>query len=256
MLDNTRDWARKQLAPFTVGLSVVLVLTSLVFWFSTGRGMQSFVFPVDWVRQPWSLLTYPFAYVGVGDIGQLLWFLLLIAWLFMAGASLERQIGTPRYAVLWFAMTALPALILWAGMLLTGRGIVIHGPYLPVAAISVIWATRNQNAAVSLMGILPLTGKWIGWIVVAGTFFNYGGGNPILGVFAILHLAIAYAYADNKIPFLQFSRPVSNHHKPSKEQIERENAYFDEVRRREKERDERERLRKLFEGSLNDDDPR
>jgi hypothetical protein len=42
--------------------------------------------------------------------------------------------------------------------------------------------------------------------------------------------------------------------KSAKATEKREQAYYDEVRRREQERAERERLRKLFESSMNDND--
>jgi len=255
-INDPRKWAKQQLAPFTIGVCMALVLSSLTFWVSQGQGLEWLAFSRLWLGKPWSILTYPFSYVGVGGISELLWFLLLLGWLLMAGGSIERQIGTQRYALFWVAMTVLPALCLWLGMMALGMSGAVTGPYLPVAGISVAWATRNRTAPVSLMGIVPLTGMWIGVIVVAGTFFMYGSRNPAIGFFSIIHLALAYAFADNKIPGFGFTTITNRAYRPSKQAQIKEDTYFDDVVRREKEREERERLRRLFEGSLNDKDDR
>jgi hypothetical protein len=60
-------------------------------------------------------------------------------------------------------------------------------------------------------------------------------------------------FAVNKLPGLSYSKPVFKA-APSKAQIAKENRFYDDVRRREQERAEKERLRKLFEGSIKDDD--
>ncbi len=258
MIDNSRQWARRQLAPMTLGLMGVLVAGSLFFWFSQGRFADSLSFGEDWLHAPWTILTYPFAYsgVGAGGISQLIWFLCLLALMLYTCAGVERQIGTPKYAALWVASSVLPALLYWIGELVVHRGSSISGPLLPVATITFIFCIRNQSMQFNLWGILPLTGKWIAVIIVAGLLFQFGSVAPLLGVFAVLHLGLAYLYANNQIPFLPYAVAGYQNYKPSKQERERQSKYFDEVRKREKDREERERLRKLFEGSLSDEDGR
>jgi len=243
------------MAPLTLSFAAALVILSLYFWFSLGRGMGFLGFDVGWLSKPWSLVTYPFAYMGLGGINALIMMGLLLAWMMFSCASIERQIGTPRYSILWLAMTIIPALLAYAGMMIMGRGPGLAGPFLPIAGVSVVWCARNKSAAMSLFGILPINGVIMGWIVVAGTFFQFGLGAPLIGILMCVHLGIAYLFAENKIPFFPFSVVGAGTHKPSKEQIQRESQYREDVRRREQERSERERLRKMFEGSLKDDPP-
>lgn len=253
---NVQNWARKQAAPVTLSIGATLIVLSLFFWFANGRMLDVLAFGSDWIQRPWSILTYPFAFVGVGGINQLIMFMLLLAWMNMSCASIERDLGTQNYIGFWVAMTVIPAICMWIGMIIVGRGTVLSGPYMPITGISIAWCIRNRTMMMNLFGILPLSGTWMAAIIVLGTLFVYGSGAPLMGLFAIVHQGLSYLYADNKLPFLAYVRQSGYRAKPSKEKIARDNAYTSEVLRRAKEREERERLRKLFEGSLNEDDKR
>ena len=73
--------------------------------------------------------------------------------------------------------------------------------------------------------------------------------------FAAAPLALAYFYAANKLPFLQYGSTPSGirGENPAGTRRVYKKEYYDEVKRREKDRAEKERLRKLFEQSAFDD---
>jgi membrane associated rhomboid family serine protease len=247
--EDAQRWVRQQATPVTIGLIIALVVSFMFAWFT--QGAPTPLLALDTARLlPWTILTYPLA--DAGDGRALIFFLFLLLWLFWVGSSTERDLGSAKFAGFFALMTVLAGLFLFLGS--TGLGIQyrLMGAGLPVAGLTVAWGTRNQNAQIRLYGIIPLTGKVLAILTVALTLFAYGTGAPLLGVFAVLHLAIAWAFAANKIPGYAYAKPVATY-RPTKQQVERESSYFDDVRKREKEREERERLRKLFESSLVDD---
>lgn len=244
-------WIQRQRAPITLSVCAGLVAASLFFFFSVGNGFNSLTFNVDWLEKPWTLLLYPFAFSGAGGINSLISTLLLLAWMVFTCGTVERDLGTSKYAALLLTMTVLPALLVYAGMRISGGGFGVMGPYFPIAGISVVWAIRYPSFQVNLFGILPLTARIIAILIVAGTFFLYGYGNLVLGVAAILYFILSWAIATNKIPFFLYaSAPEA---KATKAQKVREEAYLADAARRQHEREETERLRKLFERSGIDD---
>lgn len=150
------------LVSFVVGTAVWANLT-----FSTGS-----VLP-----RPWTAFTYPL----IGST-QILWLLLgaYVFWLF--GGSLERAWGMRDYVVFLMLIAASPALALWVGDLLTGRGAVTSGLWLPLASVIVAWTVINPNERMLLYFVIPLEARWLGVIAVALLFFSF----PFpLGAFAL-----------------------------------------------------------------------
>ncbi len=255
LIDNTKSWARRQLAPVTMGLMVAYVAFSLFHWFTLGKYENLLSFDADWVARPWTILTYPMAYMGLGNINTIIWSLMMLGWMNLTSASVERTIGTPKFAALWLTLTIVPALFYWAGELVVHQGFPQAGPFFPLAGVSYIWARNNKTFTMSLW-FIPITGMWISWIIIAGVLFGFGMGAPLLGAFAALYLIPCHLYAENMIPFLPYQVRGYQNYRPSKQQREKEANYFSEVKKREQERSERERLRKLFESSLDDNDKR
>lgn len=251
-LNDLRSTVRKQGAPVTIGIMAVLVVSSLFLWGSQGRFGEWLVFTPGWMSHPWTLLTYAFATSELtGPLG-ILFFIFLLFWWLWVGGSVERDLGTARYALLVGTMTVLPVLIIWAAAFVVGGSPVIAGSLLPLAGVTVAWGVRNQATPVCIWGI-PANGKWIAILDTAMVLFSIGTAtrNPLLGVFACAHLGLAALFASNKLPF-RYGRPVYKA-KPSKAQQMKESQFFEDIRRREKEREEKERLRKLFESSLGDE---
>ena len=110
-----------------------------------------------------------------------------------------------------------------------------------------LWCARNQTTTIMLYGIIPLTGKWLAIIDVIIVILIYGNGYPLLGVFAAAPLVLAYLYALERLPGLGY-QVTRQEVQATRAQARYNESYYEEVRKREQEREERERLRKLFEG--------
>ena len=244
-------YLRRSAAPLTTAIVAVLAVVSVVFFFSAGKGMELLIADAEWTRKPWTLLLYPFAYSGVGDISALLFALCMIGWVLYACGSIEREIGPAKYIIVWAVLTALPALLIQETMRLMHSGYPLMGPYLPISGLTVAWATRNQHARFLIWGLIPVTGRIIGWITLAGTFFSFGLVSPLVGLASIVSLVLAWTFASNRIPFFKFKSLEIE--RVEKKQAERELAFRAEVVVREREREERERLRRLFERSVIDE---
>jgi membrane associated rhomboid family serine protease len=226
-----------------------LLVAFLVAWLTRGL-------PYLWLAfdrspfYPWSILTYPFADTGNGF--ALIFLLFELLWLYWIGTSVEREVGSAKYAGLWVAMTVIPALVLGFGSWIMGQPVPLAGANLPLAGLTVAWGVRNSESRIMLYGIIPLTGKVIAILTTALVFFGYGTIHFAYAFLAIAHLAVAFLFATNRIPGFTYTRPVYQY-KPSKQKIQEESQFYEEVKKRETERKEKERLRKLFESSGLDD---
>jgi hypothetical protein len=258
-LQQSLSWFRRQAAPITIGLLASVIVMAFVWWFSAMRGMEWIAFTPDWKAKPWTLITYPWAVMPFGSGLTIICFLFLVMWVFMTGGSIERDLGAVKYLGLWAAMILLPPLFMALLGPLVSQIYGAGGLWLPEAAITIVWCARNPSSQIMLYGMVPLSGKWLGWATLVVTILISGFGNPILGVICALHLPIAYAYATNRIPFWTYTRGASfssgkrNQAANLKKTERQDKGYFDDVKRREKDREERERLRKLFESSINED---
>ena len=258
MLNEIRRNILRHGAPVTVTLVGALALSFLIAWFSrqSWMGPDLMFIPSEALGRIWTFLTYPWASWGdgTGFIGLLFGCL----WLWGIGAAVERDLGPQRYLVLWVVSTLLGSLGFFAGSFLVGATPtpVLFGALVPVACVSVVWGTRNPTLPVTLMFVLPIQGRWIAWISAALVFFSTN--NPAIAPFAAISCLVAWAFAAEKLPFWPYSphrrtgttRTGKQESKRDQEEFER---YIDQVRDREKDREERERLRKLFESSLDDD---
>jgi hypothetical protein len=246
---DVQSFFRRQGAPVTVCLISAIVGVSVLLFLFHSLGEFLILLP-DTVAHPWVYLTYPFVNNladGWGVVGMLF----LSYWLFWVGSSAERDLGSLRFGLLWAVASVVSAVCVLAGGMLLRTPFYAMGGLLPVSVLSVIWGVRNRTASVMMMAILPISGFWLAWLSVAIVFVDYGRSNLGLGVAACVPLAIGWAFADNRIPGLVYGKPKSVY-RPSKAQRAKEAAFFDDVAKREQERKDRERLRKLFEGSIED----
>lgn len=243
----------------TIGIIGSVILFAFVWWITALKGVEYVALLPDWQSKPWTLLTYPWAGTPFFDGLQLIFFVFMVMWMFWTGTSVERDLGSAKYITLWIIVILLPALfIVGLGPMVGKVGAI--GTWLPMAAVTVIWCLRNQTQEIRLYGIIPLSGKILAVVTVISTILLSGAGNPLFGVVSSLHLGVAAAFALNLIPFWTYSRGASSFGKsklsdrPNLKKSERmDKGYYDDVKKREKEREERERLRKLFESSLEDD---
>jgi membrane associated rhomboid family serine protease len=253
-IDDLKSWSRSQGAPATIGLLASFIVTALFFWFSQMRGADLLMVTPDSLVRPWSFFTYPWTANPLAGYG-LLFFIFFLMWMFWVGTSLERQMGSKMYILLWFIIVLISGITMWLGALLLNINAGLGGPYLPVSALSVVWCARNQTAIIRLWGILPLSGKWLALLLAGMTFFSFGTGVPLYGAIALIPLALGWFYGLGKLPQLE-ARRGREKVRTTRGQVAYDDTYFTDVQRREKEREERERLRKLFEGSLSDDEGR
>lgn len=246
---------RRNGTPVTAGIVIVSVASFLLEWLLHVGLYKVLYFAPDRLTMPWTLVTYPFASVGDGRLLINLAFASM--WIWWIGSVVERDLGSARFAIFWASMSALAALSTFAFTAVLGLPQVpLFGVWLPEAAITAAWATRYPMSVVQLI-IFPIQARWLGLLTAGLILFEYGTPVPLLGVAACLHLGVAWAVASNKIPFFPYKEGVGGFFSREKKVPTRygmkSESYFEDVRKREKERKEREELRKLFERSLIDD---
>lgn len=242
---------RQVVTPGTIGILVLVVAGFLVSFLTNGQALagQLGFEPSLALQRIWTFVTYPYSYPP----GAFVSVLFICLWLFSMGGMVERELGTPKYIAFWVVMTALGGLMFWVGWRITGIQSALFGAFMPTAAVTVAWGTRNPEATVMVMFVLPLKGKWIAWIAAALVFF---GTSAQLALFAASPLLLAYFFAAEKIPGIPFTVRAGGSRASARERREQQRKFTDfreKIREREQERAERERLRKLFESSLDDD---
>lgn len=242
--------ARSNAAPVTTGIVAAIVGVFVLAWAKIipAGAILSMTFETSQAfAKPWAMLTYPFVTGAFsGPIGVLF----LCLWLWGIGGSVERDLGPAKYLIVWCVISVLCALCVLLGSIILHVPGASTGAWTCVSAVTVIWGTRNPTATLMLMFILPITGKWLAWLSAALVFFQTTP--PELAPFAALPLLLAYSFAANKLP-LAYSRHDVRFVKSAKKTERYDKKYYEEVRRREQDREERERLRKLFESSMEED---
>ena len=240
-------------APVTTGLVIAIVGIFLLAWtqiIPKGLAVYYLGFNSALVAQkPWSLLTFPFASAGTSD--EVIGILFLCWWLWFVGGAVERDLGPGRFLTVWAVISVLCALCVWLGAVVLQLPGSSAGAWTCVAGLTVMWGTRNPSTTILLMFIIPISGKWLAWLSAALVFFQTEPHQ--LAPFAAFPLLLAYLFAANKLP-VTYSRHDRRYIASAKKTDRYDRKYYEEVRKREQERAERERLRKLFESSVNDDD--
>lgn len=243
-MSSPTNWMRRQSAPVTLGLLAAVVLFSLLLPALGPNAIASMAFDAHWYEHPWSLFTYSFIFPG--GIGNLIGLFFLAYWGILIGGMVEREMSSRRYAIFIAAVALGSPLILWLGAMLFQSPISIFGPFFIDAAVAVAWGTRFATLEIRLFGFFPLQARVIGWLFTIGLYFVYGMANPVLGTFALLPLLAVWAFAENKLPFAFGPRMVERTKAAGRGVIQYDEQYYDEVRKREQERAEKERLRKLL----------
>lgn len=242
MATDLKSWASRQRAPFTLALAGSLILTALVGWVTQGRTL--FILALA-PGQPWGVVTFPWAFSPLGSLFGTFFLIILVAFLFQFGSSLEREMNTSRIAAFWFLAT-----VVFGGVGLA-LGAFLSGPVLPGAALITLWCARNRSAQMMLWGIVPLSGTWMAALVAASVLFSFGAGNPLIGVVLALPLGLVWLYGLERLPIAFAGGGTARrakHLTVVKGGTKYDDAYYENVKRREIEREEQERLRKLFEG--------
>ena len=239
----------------TLTIVVLLGAALLGTWCYSGRDYNpvaaNLLYSPD-LSKPWTLLTYPF---GI-NLTYVIWFVIACWCFYQFSQYLERRLGPLGFTAFFIVMTLLGGLGYYVGSLVMGGPSMIYPSFnLILEVIVFTWCVVNPTAQIMLFAIVPIPTAVLKWICLTGIVIENGWGNPIVGVFAALPILVAWLYATNRIPGMSFGAVPSVGEAKVKKQDDREfRRYMDDVKSREKDRAEKERLRKLFESSLEDDD--
>lgn len=236
-----------------MGLIAVSVVTFVLAWGGLHQAILSLAFdPILALSKPWTFLTFVIS--NAGDGRSAFWFILGLLWLWSFGVPIERQEGMKRYALVLIGSTLAVSLSYWLGTLILRPEAVqfLFGTTLTTSCITVIWCARNPNQTIMLMGLVPIQGKFLALFVGILDIMSLGTGSPLLGIFIAIPLVAAWFYGMRPVAASYGSNRMTRAEQKARDR--REQAFLDSVKDREKEREEREKLRRLFESSLRDDD--
>lgn len=232
--------------PATAALCALIVLGAILSFTNAGSGLVFLTASAG--THPWTAITYPFVADPISALvnGFTLW---------SFGRAVESEIGSAKMAGFAAISVLLAVIGIQIGAILLGQAAGLSGAWPLAAAIILAWSVRYPRTPVRIMFFAEVEGRWLGLLAVAFTLF---AGKPYaVAPFSALALPFAWAFAANKISLLPYGMPLATMRRdrsgPRGARVPRSD-YFDDVKRREKEREERERLRKLFEGSVSDDD--
>lgn len=225
---------------FGVGFAITAVAPSLLPWFALSRSWPA--------ESPLSVLFY--AYTSDPSPRSFIYLLLAGWWMYWIGGEVESRLGPRRFALTWAIASIAMAIMIWAGIQLTGVNVIVLGPWIAIAAITMMWCARNPDTTLRFMFVLPIPGKWLAVITLVLIALGYREG----AIFGLLFLAGCWFWAQGRIPFLPFEAT-----KPLEPEtvvrggIKYDDVYYEDVAERERRRRENERLRKLFEGESSDE---
>ncbi len=236
---------------YLVGAIVACFLGGWVF---SGQDNNPFFEYLAYSRdmsQPWTLLTYPFT----AQIEHVIWFALVCWILYQFLSDLERRLEAVGVIAFFFVMTLLGGLGYTLGAAIFGQSMFPPSLNLPTEVVVFTWCLLNPSAQIKLMFVLPVPTRVLMWLCVAGIVIENGWSNPPVGFFAALPIPLAWLYVTNRVPGLKFGAVASVGEVKAKRKNDQEfRDFMGKVKEREKDREEKERLRKLFESSLSDDD--
>lgn len=194
-IDGVRDFVTRGGIPVTITLLGLNILTFLAAFFSPAVAgpfiEQQMVFStLNIFHAPWTILTYPMV-AGPFSI----WLIITLVFFWLSGGSLERSWGSARFAVFFFAVTAISALSLFLGSVLLRQGVPpLNDLFLPLTGLIVAFCMLNPEQTMVLY-FFPVKAKYLALIVTAWTYFNYGSLlGPLLGLFSLGGILAAYLY--------------------------------------------------------------
>jgi membrane associated rhomboid family serine protease len=239
---------RKQTSAL-IGILITLGVGFLLCWIpQTGDWMiKNLAFQGD-IAKIWQLVTFPFVTPGFGLIS----FLFGMLWLYFFCRFIEQDLGDRGFLIAFAAGSALLGLTAWLATIATGTPKMLYGTFSLSAFLTIIACARRPAEEICLWAVIRLKFFWIGLIMVAALVIENGVQNPVAGLIFLLPAALAWAYGDNRIPFLRYGKALATPANQKKAENRQFDQFYGKVRDRAKEREERERLRKLFEGSIKD----
>lgn len=251
--NDFRNFKLRNGAPATTTIVAAVVIGFLLCWFDRSfKTFEMIRFQADLLGQrPWTALTYPYCDTGPVSL------LFACYWLWTMGGALERDIGTRPLALFWVVESILCPLSLWVGSKVSGVDGLLIGPWVPLAALTMLWGLRNANAQLLLFFVIPVKGRAIAWLalllVLFGAHSPQMGYAPVLALFAALPLILAWALGTRRTNVLGITEAGTRGKDYVRGAGFYSREYFDDVKRREKDREEKERLKRLLEGPSGDE---
>lgn len=194
------------------------------------------------LKQPWTVVTYPL--LGTMDLLSLLF---SGYWLWMAGGSLERSWGSVRFATFFFLMSAISAIGLFVGTLITGIPTDAAGLWLPIAGVTVAFGMMNPEQQILFFFVIPLKLKYLALVDAVLVLVTYGQIHLLIGLCALLGCAYAYWYATSG--FRQSSYNYKDDNKVVRVYKKHSSFRIPNPFAKLKEKRDRKRLKDLFERS-------
>jgi len=152
--------------PAVIGLLLALTVFATIGFWITRNGEWAVLAPQAIVRgQVWRLVTWPF--IEAEPLGLI--FGLVMLWQF--GSQLAYDWGEARFlsTFLLLAFGAGLVTVAMAMLLPPFAGVAYVGMWPVVDALLVMWALRYPDRQLSFWGVLPMTGRTLAILVVAGT---------------------------------------------------------------------------------------
>ena len=238
----------------TIGIVGALAICFLGSFFFSGQPTNPFfdqlAFTPD-LSKPWTLLTYPFSVL----VGRVFWFAIALWVTYQFMSDLERRLGAWGMALFFFAVTLLGGFGFFIGLQLFPTPSTVLSLNLPLEVVVFTWSLTNAGGQIMLFAVIPVPTRVLMWLCVAAVVIEHGWGSPFVGLFAALPLLVAWLYATDRIPFMRFGAvPDLTPKKEQKRDNRQFDSYMSDIKSRERERAEKERLRKMFESSLSDED--
>ena len=241
--------------PATAYIVAALIASFLLAWFFSGSipnpVLANLAYTSD-LSKPWTLLTYPFAILTPG----VFWFAISCWILYQFMSDIERRLGPYGITIFFFAMTFLGGLGYFIGSVIAaGPSSIVPRLDLPLEVVIFTWALLNWKATIKLFMFIPVPASVIAYLCIAAVVIQHGLSSPLVGVFTALPILVSWLYVTNRISFMRFGQvPDLAGIKQAKKETKEFDTYMDNVKKREQDRKEKEKLRKMLESSLQDDD--
>lgn len=168
---------------------VVFILSKILPLFNLGGYLDFLILrPADFLRLPWTLVTYPLV------SPDFLTVLFAALWLWFIGGSLERSWGSTTYGIFLFLVTLVTGLAMVVASIFTPFEISVHGLWLPLVGLTWAWGAINPDREVLFWGIIPIKAQWLAWIDAAITFFAYLAPHFLYGIASVSGIAVVYLF--------------------------------------------------------------
>lgn len=229
-------------SPVTYSLLGLIVLSFLLSMLRV-PGLEALILTES--GRPWAFLTYPFAPIYSGSA----LFLLIITalWLYSFGTQVEARNGWrgALWASAGFALVA--GLCVFTGAKALGTPLFLAGPFAWGTGVAFVWGLQNRNAVVNLFCLIPVKGNVIAILSLVLFFFAVMDFHPALGLFTLPAFGLFHWWAASA------TGSQGGKDRSARRKEKQQRNILDLAHDKQKERQEKERLRKLFEASMIED---